>query len=310
MDLAPRLRAFAAVAREGSFSRAAGTLFLSQPAVSKHIASLEAELGRQLVVRGRPAASLTPAGQVLADYVLRAEALLANARRALAAGADAEIGTLALAASGIPGTYLLPPLLARFHEQYPGIEIDFQLATSGGALDLVRAHRVEIAVVGGMTVPAELNAEPLVEDDDGLVGPPALGNRRLRPRDLEGLTWISREEGSATRAAVETARWQMGLHAVRRLELPSWEAVKLTVASGAGMAAISRFALELELASGTLVVLDVPRWRLTRTIAAVTARDVPLTPPAERFLALLRSMSLSPGNARAKASLPKDQTTD
>jgi DNA-binding transcriptional LysR family regulator len=310
MDLAPRLRAFAAVAREGSFSRAAGTLFLSQPAVSKHIASLEAELGRQLVVRGRPAASLTPAGQVLADYVLRAEALLANARRALAAGADAEIGTLALAASGIPGTYLLPPLLARFHEQYPGIEIDFQLATSGGALDLVRAHQVEIAVVGGMTVPAELNAEPLVEDDVVLVGPPALGNRRLRPRDLEGLTWISREEGSATRAAVETARWQMGLHAVRRLELPSWEAVKLTVASGAGMAAISRFALELELASGTLVALDVPRWRLTRTIAAVTARDVPLTPPAERFLALLRSMSLSPGNARARASLPKDQTTD
>jgi DNA-binding transcriptional LysR family regulator len=247
---------------------------------------------------------------VLADYVLRAEALLANARRALAAGADAEIGTLALAASGIPGTYLLPPLLARFHEQYPGIEIDFQLATSGGALDLVRAHQVEIAVVGGMTVPAELNAEPLVEDDVVLVGPPALGNRRLRPRDLEGLTWISREEGSATRAAVETARWQMGLHAVRRLELPSWEAVKLTVASGAGMAAISRFALELELASGTLVALDVPRWRLTRTIAAVTARDVPLTPPAERFLALLRSMSLSPGNARAKASLPKDQTTD
>lgn len=310
MDLAPRLRAFAAVAREGSFSRAAGTLFLSQPAVSKHIASLEAELGRQLVVRGRPAASLTPAGQVLADYVLRAEALLANARRALAAGADAEIGTLALAASGIPGTYLLPPLLARFHEQYPGIEIDFQLATSGGALDLVRAHQVEIAVVGGMTVPAELNAEPLVEDDVVLVGPPALANRRLRPRDLEGLTWISREEGSATRAAVETARWQMGLHAVRRLELPSWEAVKLTVASGAGMAAISRFALELELASGTLVVLDVPRWRLTRTIAAVTARDVPLTPPAERFLALLRSMSLSPRNARAKASLPKDRTTD
>jgi DNA-binding transcriptional LysR family regulator len=310
MDLAPRLRAFAAVAREGSFSRAAGTLFLSQPAVSKHIASLEAELGRQLVVRGRPAASLTPAGQVLADYVLRAEALLANARRALAAGADAEIGTLALAASGIPGTYLLPPLLARFHEQYPGIEIDFQLATSGGALDLVRAHQVEIAVVGGMTVPAELNAEPLVEDDVVLVGPPALGNRRLRPRDLEGLTWISREEGSATRAAVETARWQMGLHAVRRLELPSWEAVKLTVASGAGMAAISRFALELELASGTLVALDVPRWRLTRTIAAVTARDVPLTPPAERFLALLRSMSLSPGNARAKASLPKDRTAD
>jgi DNA-binding transcriptional LysR family regulator len=288
MDVEPRLRAFAALARKGSFSRAAAELYVSQPAVSKHVASLEAELDTQLVVRGRPAATLTPAGEVLADYVLRAEALLANARRALAAGADAEIGTLALVASGIPGTYLLPGLLSRFHERHPGIEIDFQLATSGGALEVVRAHRVEIAVVGGMTVPAELEAEPLVEDEVVLVGPPALGRRRVRPKDLEGLTWVSREEGSATRAAVEAARWQMGLHVVRTLELPSWEAVKLAVASGAGIAAISRCALELELESGTLVVLDVPRWRLTRTIAVVTARELPLTPPAERFLALLR----------------------
>ena len=80
-------------------------------------------------MRGRRASALTPAGEVLADYVLRAEALLANARRALAAGADAEIGTLALAASGIPGTYLLPALLSRFHEQHPGIQLDFQVAT-------------------------------------------------------------------------------------------------------------------------------------------------------------------------------------
>lgn len=288
MDVEARLRAFAALAREGSFSRAAETLYLSQPAVSKHVASLETELGTQLVVRGRPAATLTPAGEVLADYVLRAEALLVNARRALAAGADAQIGTFALAASGIPGTYLLPALLSRFHAQHPGIEIDFHLATSGGALELVRAHRVEIAVVGGMTVPGELESHPLVEDDVVLVGPPDFGGRRVRLKDLEGLTWISREEGSATRAAVEAARWQIGLHAIRTLELPSWEAVKLAVASGAGIAAISRFALELELEARRLVVLDVPRWRLTRTIAAVMAREVPLTPPAERFLALLR----------------------
>jgi LysR family transcriptional regulator, transcriptional activator of the cysJI operon len=281
--------------REGSFSRAGETLYLSQPAVSKHVASLEAELGLRLVVRGARAATLTAAGEVLADYVLRAEALLANARRALAAGADAEIGTLALAASGIPGTYLLPALLSRFHEQYPRIELDFDVTTSGGALDAVRAHRVEIAVVGGMTVPGELEAEPLVEDEVVLVGPPVLGGRRLRAKDLEQLTWISREEGSATRAAVEAARWQMGLHSVRTLQLPSWEGVKLAVASGAGIAAISRFALELELESERLIVLDAPRWRMTRTIAAVTARDVPLTPPAQRFITLLRDHANSLG---------------
>ena len=77
MRVEARLRAFAAVARQRSFSRAAEELFVSQPAVSKHVASLEAELGKQLVVRDRRALTLTPAGEVLADYVLRAEALLA-----------------------------------------------------------------------------------------------------------------------------------------------------------------------------------------------------------------------------------------
>jgi DNA-binding transcriptional LysR family regulator len=181
--------------------------------------------------------------------------------------------------------------LARFHEERPAVELDVRLSTSGGSLDLVRSHEVELAVVGGMTVPPELESEPLVEDEVVLVGAPSLGGRRLRLKELEGLTWVSREEGSATRAAVEAARWQIGLHVVRTLELPSWEAVKLAVASGAGIAAISRFALNLELQAGTLVVLEMPRWRLARTISVVTAREVPLTPPAERFLELLRGAS-------------------
>ena len=128
-----------------------------------------------------------------------------------------------------------------------------------------------------------------------LIGPPALGGRRLRPKELELLTWISREEGSATRAAVESTRWQIGVQAVRTLELPSWEAVKLAVAAGTGIAAISRLALELELRTGAVAVLDVPRWRLRRTLAVVTARGVPLTPPAARFFELLRGSAAGAG---------------
>jgi molybdate transport repressor ModE-like protein len=288
MKLEPRVRAFAAIARSGSISRAAKELYVSQPAVSKHLAALEGELETRLVTRGREGAVLTPAGSVLADYVLRAEALLANAERALAADLEAGTGMLSLAASGVPGTYVLPDLVVRFRERHPGIELQLELSTSLGALELVRAHRVELGLVGGMTVPPELESEPMVDDEVVLVGPPALGGRRLRRKELEALTWLSREEGSATRAAVETARWELGLHAVSRLELPSWEAVKLAVAGGAGIAAISRLALDLELETGRLVILDVPRWRLSRTISVLYARDVPLTPPAQRFLELMQ----------------------
>jgi predicted ATPase/DNA-binding transcriptional LysR family regulator len=261
--------------------------------------------GRETARPARPrGGDAHAAGQVLADYVLRAEALLANGRRALAAGADAQIGTLSLAASGIPGTYLLPELLSRFQDGHPDVEIDLRVSTSAGALDLVRAHEVELAVVGGMTVPPELESEPLVDDDIVLVGPPSLGTRRLRVKDLEGFTWISREEGSATRAAVEAARWQAGLHPVRTLELSSWEAVKLAVGQGPGIAAISRLALDVELRAGTLAALDVPRWRLTRTISLVTARGVPLTPPAERFVGLLRAQFRAEDELPPNSNLP------
>ena len=102
------------------------------------------------------------------------------------------------------------------------------------------------------------------------------------------MTWISREEGSATRELLESTRWEMALNIRRRLALPSWEAIKLAVAQGAGIAAISRFALNLELRTGSIVVLDVPRWHVRRQLSVVRARDVPLTPAADHFLQLLR----------------------
>jgi DNA-binding transcriptional LysR family regulator len=288
MDLEARLRAFAAVARERSFSRAAQVLFVSQPAVSKHVALLEAELGAQLVIRDRRGLRLTAKGEVVADYVLRAEALLTNARRALRAGADAQSGTLALAASGVPGTYLLPEVLTRFRECHPGVEIQFAFETSASALELVRAHRSELAVVSGLEVPSELEAEPLIEDDIVLIGPPSLAGRRVRSKELEKLTWFSCDESAATRAALELARWELGVRQIDELGLPSWEAVKLAVARAGGIAAINRLALGVEVNSGAVAILDVPRWNVSRTIAVVRARKVPLTPPAERFVALLR----------------------
>ena len=190
MQVEARLRAFAAVARQRSFSRAADELYVTQPAVSKHVASLEAELGTQLVVRDRRALALTPAGEVLADYVLRAEALLANARRALATGADAETGTLSLAGSSVPGTYLLPSLVAHFHAQHPAVELDFHLATSADAMELVRTHRVELAVLAGLTAPSELESEPLLRGRGrprraGAAGGPPAAGPRARGRDLD-----------------------------------------------------------------------------------------------------------------------------
>ena len=109
MKLEARLRAFMAFVRGGSFSGAAEELRISQPAISKHIADLERQLGSKLIERRSGA--LTPAGDFLARHALRAEALLAQAAYGIGALREPGLGSLAIRAAGISGTSLVRQLL-------------------------------------------------------------------------------------------------------------------------------------------------------------------------------------------------------
>ena len=287
MLLEARLRAFIALAEEGSFVRAAQRLHLSQPAVSKHVAALEREIGVALVTR-RPVFELTPPGQFLAEYVTRAGALLEQADRGVRALVDAEIGSLRLGASGTPGTYLVPAVVRRFVEHRPYVDVDFRLGTSTETLDALRDHEIELAVIGGLGTDEELSVEPIVDDEIVLIGAPELARRRLWPRDLDNLLWIHREEGSATRVALNAALHAIGAAPRRRLALPSWEAIKLVVAQGDAVAAVSRMAIAVEQAAGTLAELNVRGWRLGRPISLAWHPGLPLSPVARAFTAQLR----------------------
>jgi LysR family transcriptional regulator, transcriptional activator of the cysJI operon len=177
-------------------------------------------------------------------------------------------------------------VIAAFHEQYPGVDLQVFFGTSAEVVEAVRMHRVEMGFVGGFAGAVDLTSTPLVEDDIVVVGPPALAD--ASPGDLEDVTWISREEGSATRAAIEAAWADLGISPQRRLEMPSWEAVKLVVAGGAGVAACSRFAIQLELQAGVLAIIPLPRWNIHRTISLVSGRDAPSTLVADRFAAMVQ----------------------
>ncbi len=301
MLLEARLRAFEALAAEQSFVGAARRLHLSQPAVSKHIAALEKEIGITLVTR-RPTFQLTPAGQFLAGYVARAGALLDEAGRGVRALVDTEVGTLRLAASGTPGTYLLPRVVRRFIERRPYVDVDFRLGTSAETLDALEHHEVELGIVGGFGGRSDLDVTPIVDDDIVLVAAPALGRSRVRPGELNDLLWVHREEGSATRVALEAALRAVGASPRRRLALPSWEAIKLVVADGGAVAAVSRMAIAVEQAAGTLVELSVRGWRLGRPISIVRHSDLPLSPLAAAFVAELHDHTAAgAGSVRPRA---------
>jgi LysR family transcriptional regulator, transcriptional activator of the cysJI operon len=299
MRLEARLRAFAAFARVRSFSGAARELRISQPAVSKHIADIEHEFGAPLVERRQRRGALTPAGEFLANYVLRAEAILAQAALGVPEFRELGSGALRIVAAGVSGTYLLPEVIAQFQQAHPGIRVSLELATSARAVEALRSHRAELGMVSGFLAAPEIEIEPLLRNEIVVVGSRRLAARRLSRDQLESLTWISREEGSATRAAVEAAFADLGIAPKRRLELPSWEAIKLMVRRGYGVAACSRFVVEEEVLTGLLAVIPIRGWKVSNTMSVIRVRDAALTPAGQRFLIMLRTRA---GQARLQGS--------
>lgn len=286
MELDARLRAFAGFVRRGSFSGAAEDLRISQPAISKHIADLEQQVGTKLIDRRTRA--LTPAGDFLAAHVLRSEALLKEALHGLASFRNSAAASLSIVAAGTPGTYVLPDIVAQFQFDHPSAKVQFELGTSAQVVSAVRSHRADIGVTGGFVAAPEIQAEPLIEDDIVIVGSRKLAGHRLSRDELESMIWISREAGSATRELADAALAEIGIVPKRRLDLPAWEAIKIAVRQGRGVAAFSRLALKHELEEGSLVIIPFVPWRLRRIFSIVRIRDAAPSPTAETFLHFLR----------------------
>jgi DNA-binding transcriptional LysR family regulator len=293
MQLGAPLRAFAAFVRRGSFSGAADELRISQPAVSKHIADIERSLGVKLIERR--SRTLTAAGELLAGYVLRAESILRHAARGVAALRDPAAGSLTVWSSGTPGTYVLPEVVATFVAAHPAIRVTFELGTSATVVNAVRSYKAEIGIVGAFEPAPEIDSEPLIDDEIVIVGGPGFARKKkkLTRDDFESITWISREEGSGTRAIADEAVATLSIIPRRRLALPSWEAIKLAVRRGDGVAACSRLSVEEELATGALIEIPVLPWKVRRKFFLIRIRDTVPTPATEKFLAMLRARCAS-----------------
>jgi DNA-binding transcriptional LysR family regulator len=289
MKLEARLRAFAAFARQRSFSAAAAELRISQPAVSKHIAELEHDLELKLVERAKRDGALTEVGDFVANHVLRAEALLVQATLGAAQFRTRGAGSVSVVASSLTGRYLLPEIIAEFRHSQPDVRVTLQVSPAEQAIELLRSHHAELGFVAGTVTAPEIETEPLFEYDVPIVGKSALVPRRPSRDSLEKLTWISREEGSATRVSSDAGLARLGIVPRRRLELPSNEAVVHALKRGYGITAISRYVVAAELRTGSLVALRVRGWDVRNVVSMLRPRDARLTPSADRFQAFVRA---------------------
>ncbi|MDQ2891228.1 MAG: LysR substrate-binding domain-containing protein [Gemmatimonadota bacterium] len=263
------LRVFAAVAEHGGFSRAADVLRLSQPAVSKSVQELERQVGLALFDRAGRTPRLTEAGLAL---FVRARELFGVERLAveeLSALRGLERGILRVGASTTVATYFLPPLLARFHEQHPGVVLRVVSANTRAIARRLLEGRLDVAIVEGPVKHARILVVPWRQDELVLIAPathPLVRRRRVLAADLVGQPFILREPGSGTRAVAEAALAKRGVHPTASLQLGSTEAIKQAVAVGLGIALVSRAAAADQIALGDIAILKLSGMSLGRPL--------------------------------------------
>ncbi|MFQ5808621.1 MAG: LysR substrate-binding domain-containing protein, partial [Armatimonadota bacterium] len=261
------LRTFLAVAEHGSFSRAAEALYVSQPAVSVLIKKMEAHYGTPLLDRLGKRVELTEAGHLLVDYARRLLALGQEAEDALGELKGLRTGRVLVAASTLPGTYLLPHAIGAFSSRYPDIAATLVVSHTQAALKRVVDNDVDFGVTGESENPPELEAVPYVDDELLLiVAPqhPLAEKSRVAVRDLKRYSFICRERGSGTREVIERALANKCPDRRVAMEFGSVDAVKQAVMAGLGVAIVSKHAVELEVCAGRLRTFRLPRLRLRR----------------------------------------------
>jgi DNA-binding transcriptional LysR family regulator len=284
-----QLEVFLGVAQAKSFSRAAERIHLSQPTLSEHMRELEEELGVRLFVRHPRSVSLTEAGRIFGDYATRVVATLAAGRQALAELNGLQQGSLVVGASTTPGTYVLPALIARFRQAYPGITVALRIANSRIVEERVRDGDVDVAVIGGhMLGPGERCVAAGIVDELRLIvsAKHPIGETISRAK-LSREPLLIREEGSATRQVTERALREAGITVRPAMELDHTETIKRAVVAGLGIAFVSRYAIEDEVRAGRLRVVGVEKLKIRRHFHVIHDERRPLSASARAFVDFL-----------------------
>ena len=287
-----QLRIFYTVARRKSFSRAAESLDISQPAVSIQVRELEKALGMPLLHRRSKGLQLTQVGETVYDYAHRIFSLSSEMQETIHEVQELKTGHLTLGASTTPGEYILPVAIGRFRQQYPGVQVELRISNTRSIVNQILQRDLDLGMIGADLEGGgdDLEVSTYAMDEIVLVASPdhPLSQRKgviLAEVMQEGL--VMREDGSATRQTAEECMAYLGVEPRIAIELGSNQAVKLAAASGVGVGVISRHGIGAETRAGLLRVLDVAGWSCTRPLTLVYLREKRLSPAQRAFLHLL-----------------------
>ncbi|MVN88137.1 LysR family transcriptional regulator [Deinococcus sp. HMF7620] len=293
-----QLRALLAVADAGGFSEAAAELGVSQSSLSEAVGKLEALVGKPLLRRSRSGTSPTPAG----------ERLLLHARTAVQAASDALLaaqddralsGTLRVASFRSTATHLLPPALAAFRAQHPGVRVTL-LDGDTGSEDLVRRGQADAAIVIEEPQPG-LRLLPLVVDEYLFVAPASRGTHPVQPEELASSLLLA-PGPNACNARLMTYLRRAGVDPEDATEIGEDSVILGMVAHGLGVSVMPRLALT-PLPPG-VVALPLPE-PLLRPLALATLPHRAGLPLLRAFSAALLEVLRRAPEAPAPAPTPE-----
>ncbi|NJN72462.1 MAG: LysR family transcriptional regulator [Limnothrix sp. RL_2_0] len=261
-----QLKVFETAARQGSFTKAAAELSITQPTVSGQIKQLTQTIGMPLFEHIGRKLYLTEAGEELLTTCKEIFGHLDNLEMKLSALKGAKQGQLHL---GVITTtkYFVPRILGEFCQSYPDIEVSLQVVNHDQLHDRMASNQDDLYILSNLPGDLEVHSEAFLDNPLVVVARsdhPLAGKTNVPLSALRGEDFISREMGSGTRRAVESLFKSNDIEVQIRLELGSNEAIKQAIAGGLGISVLSRHTLITEPTDGELAVLDINHFPIQR----------------------------------------------
>jgi len=258
-----RLQVFHTVARLLSFTKAAETLHMTQPAVTFQVRQLEEYFNTRLFDRTHNRISLTEAGARVFQFSDKIFELYGEMENAVREMTGEISGSLTIGASTTIAEYMLPALLGDFRAKYPDVSIHLKVSNTDGIVSMVENNTIDLGVVEAPVSNKNLVVDECRRDYLVAIVPPGHAKADLKKITLDELLeypFICREEGSGTREVIaeHMARWSKSQTCMNvAMELGSPEAVKGAVEAGMGISVVSNATIQKELRLGTLVAIEL-----------------------------------------------------
>ena len=297
-----QLETFSAVARLGSFTKAAEALHLTQPAVSIQIRQVVDVVGMPLFEQNSREITLTAAGEELQSAVRNLDDVWNRLESALDALKGLKRGRLRVALV-TTAKYFLPRMLGTFCRQYPDIDIELEIGNREKIIGRLRGNEDDLYVMSYPPTETDIVSYPFLDNEYVVIAPAThwAAGKSVTLEKLATEPFLLREQGSGSRQIVDQYLGERGIELNVRLSLASNEAIRELVASGMGLSILSRHALGEQPERDGLTLLKVKNFSLSRPWCVVHLRTKVLSLPAQAFLHELLNTAARSGTPRGRS---------